>query len=68
LAFGAAAGRRGPAEVVFLEQASGLVSLLVWIAFGMIAVPILLNGVSVTIVMYACSASPWCGCSRLLSP
>jgi NhaP-type Na+/H+ or K+/H+ antiporter len=53
LAFGAAAGRRGPAEVVFLEQASGLVSLLVWIAFGMIAVPILLDGVSVTIVMYA---------------
>ena len=53
LAFGAAAGRRGPAEVVFLEQASGLVSLLVWIAFGMIAVPIMLNGVSVTIVVYA---------------
>jgi len=53
LAFGAAAGRRGPAEVVFLEQASGLVSLLVWIAFGMIAVPILLDGVSVAIVMYA---------------
>jgi NhaP-type Na+/H+ or K+/H+ antiporter len=53
LAFGAAAGRRGPAEVVFLEQASGLVSLLVWIAFGIIAVPIMLNGVSVTIVVYA---------------
>ena len=53
LAFGAAAGRRGPAEVVFLEQASGLVSLLVWIAFGVIAVPILLDGVAVTIVMYA---------------
>jgi hypothetical protein len=28
LAFGATAGRRGPAELVFLEQASGLVSLL----------------------------------------
>ena len=53
LAFGAAAGRRGPAEVVFLEQASGLVSLLVWIAFGIIAVPIMLNGVSVTVVVYA---------------
>jgi NhaP-type Na+/H+ or K+/H+ antiporter len=53
LAFGAAAGRRGPAEVVFLEQTSGLVSLLVWIAFGIIAVPIMLNGVSVTIVVYA---------------
>ena len=53
MAFGAAAGRRGPAEVVFREQASGLVSLLVWIAFGIIAVPIMLNGVSVTIVVYA---------------
>jgi len=53
LAFGAAAGRRGPAEVVFLEQASGLVSLLVWIAFGIVAVPIMLNGVSVTVVVYA---------------
>jgi len=53
LAFGAAAGRRGPAEVVFLEQVSGLVSLLVWAAFGVIAVPIMLNGLTVTIVVYA---------------
>jgi len=53
LAFGAAAGRRGPAEVVFLEQASGLVSLLVWIVFGVIAVPIVLNGVDLTTVLYA---------------
>jgi len=53
LAFGAAAGRRGPAEVVFLEQASGLVSLLVWIVFGVIAVPIVLNGVDLTTMLYA---------------
>ena len=53
LAFGAAAGRRGPAEVVLLEQASGLVSLLVWIAFGVIAVPTVLNGVDLTTVLYA---------------
>ena len=53
LAFGAAAGRRGPAAVVFLEQASGLVSLLVWIVFGVIAVPIVLNGVDLTTVLYA---------------
>jgi NhaP-type Na+/H+ or K+/H+ antiporter len=53
LAFGAAAGRRGPAEVVFLEQASGLVSLLVWIVFGVIAVPIVLNGLDLTTVLYA---------------
>lgn len=53
LAFGAAAGRRGPAEVVFLEQASGLVSLLVWTAFGMIAVPLVLTGLDVVSVVYA---------------
>lgn len=53
LAFGAAAGRRGPAEVVFLEQASSLVSLLVWIAFGVIAVPLVLTGLDAVTVVYA---------------
>lgn len=53
LAFGAAAGRRERAEVVFLEQASGVVSLLVWLGFGMIAVPLVLAGVSVTTVVFA---------------
>ena len=43
LAFGACAGRRGPAELVFLEQMSSLVSLLVWLAFGAIAIPIMLR-------------------------
>jgi NhaP-type Na+/H+ or K+/H+ antiporter len=38
---------------VFLEQASGLVSLLVWIVFGVIAVPIVLNGVDLATVLYA---------------
>ncbi|WP_167138887.1 cation:proton antiporter [Diaminobutyricimonas sp. TR449] len=53
LAFGAVAGRRGPAELVFLEQASALVSLLVWLAFGAIAIPILLDGITPVIVLYA---------------
>jgi len=53
LAFAAAAGRRGPAEVDFLEQASGLVSLLVWLAFGAIAIPIMLGGVDLTVLLYA---------------
>jgi NhaP-type Na+/H+ or K+/H+ antiporter len=53
LAFGAAAGRRGPAELVFLEQASGLVSLLVWLAFGAITVPLVLDRVDVMTVLYA---------------
>jgi NhaP-type Na+/H+ or K+/H+ antiporter len=53
MAFGAAAGRRGPVEVLFLEQASGLVSLLVWIAFGVIAIPIVRGGVDWTTALYA---------------
>jgi len=53
MAFGAAAGRRAPAELVFLEQAAGLVSLLVWIAFGAIAVPIILDGIDLRTVLYA---------------
>ena len=32
-----------PAELVFLEQTSGAVSLLVWLGFGAIAVPILVD-------------------------
>jgi NhaP-type Na+/H+ or K+/H+ antiporter len=51
--FGAAAGRRGPAELVFLEQAGGLVSLLVWFAFGALAIPIMIERVDVRIVLYA---------------
>ncbi len=53
LAFAACAGRRGPAEVRFLEQASGLVSLLVWVAFGAIAIPVMLDGVDLAVVLYA---------------
>ena len=53
LAFGAAAGRRGPAELVFVEQASGVVSLLVWLTFGAIAVPIMLDHLDMTTVFYA---------------
>jgi sodium/hydrogen antiporter len=53
LAFGAAAGRRGPAELVFLEQASGAVSLLVWLSFGAIAVPIMFDRLDWTLLLYA---------------
>ena len=53
LAFGAAAGRRGASEVVFLEQSSGLVSLLVWLAFGAIAVPLVLKSVDAITILYA---------------
>ena len=53
LAFGAAAGRRGPAELAFLEQTSGLVSLLVWLAFGAITVPLVLDRLDLMTVLYA---------------
>lgn len=51
LAFGTCAGQRGPAELVFVEQMGGLVSLLVWLAFGAIAVPTMVeNFVPLTLV------------------
>lgn len=53
MAFGAMAGRRGSTELVFLEQASGLVSLLVWLAFGAIAFPIMFDTADLAIVLYA---------------
>jgi NhaP-type Na+/H+ or K+/H+ antiporter len=53
LAFGAAAGRRGLAELAFTEQAGGLVSLLVWLAFGAIAAPILVDRTDWATVLYA---------------
>ena len=57
LAFGTCAGQRGPAELVFVEQMGGLVSLLVWLAFGAISVPTMLaNFVPLTLVV--CRAQP----------
>lgn len=53
LAFGAVAGRRGPEELHFLEQAGSLVSLLVWLAFGAIASPIILGRPETVGVLYA---------------
>ena len=53
LAFGAVAGPRGQAELVFIEQASGLVSLLVWLAFGAIALPIVAHRLDLTVIGYA---------------
>jgi sodium/hydrogen antiporter len=53
LAFGATAGRRGPAELVFLDQAGGLLSLLVWLAFGALAVPLAVERLDLVIGLYA---------------
>jgi NhaP-type Na+/H+ or K+/H+ antiporter len=53
LAFGAFAGRRAPAELEFLEQMGTLLASLVWIAFGAIAVPIMLDRLDARTILYA---------------
>lgn len=54
LAFGTTAARRERrAELVFLEQTSSAVSLLVWLAFGAIAVPLIVHHFSWSILLYA---------------
>lgn len=53
VAFGATAGRRGEAELVFLEQTSGLASLLVWLSFGVVAIPIMFDDLNAMAVLYA---------------
>ena len=53
LAFGAAAGPRGPAELVFVEETGSLVSLLVWLAFGAIAIPIIQDQMTLEVLVYA---------------
>ena len=53
LAFGTCAGQRGPAELVFVEQMGGLVSLLVWLAFGAISVPTMLANFVPLTLLYA---------------
>jgi NhaP-type Na+/H+ or K+/H+ antiporter len=52
IAFGAAAGRRGPAELAFLEQTGSAVSLLVWLAFGALAVPIVVSHMGWALLLY----------------
>ena len=53
LAFGGIAGRRARDELMFLEQASGLGCLLVWLAFGAIAVPLVPGRIDTLTVLYA---------------
>jgi NhaP-type Na+/H+ or K+/H+ antiporter len=53
LAFGNAAGRGGLKEVFYVEQTAGLVSLLTWLLFGAIAVPIVLEQAGWQTLAYA---------------
>lgn len=53
LAFGTASGRRGRPLVPFVEEAGALVSLLVWLAFGALAVAPAFSDLTWQIVVYA---------------
>jgi len=53
LAFGTASGRGGEPLVPFVEETGALVSLLVWLAFGAVAVAPAVEGLTWQIVLYA---------------
>ena len=53
LAFGTAGGRRGERLVPFVEETGALVSLLVWLAFGAVAVGPAVEGLTWQTVLYA---------------
>ena len=53
LAFGTASGRRGQPLVPFVEETGALVSLLVWLSFGAIAVVPAVEGLDWQIALYA---------------
>ena len=53
LAFGNSAGRGGTKEVYYVEQTAGLVSVLTWLLFGAIGVPIVLDQASWQVAAYA---------------
>jgi NhaP-type Na+/H+ or K+/H+ antiporter len=53
LAYGAIGGQRGARLVPFVEETGALVSLLVWLAFGAIAVAVALQSLTWQVVVYA---------------
>jgi NhaP-type Na+/H+ or K+/H+ antiporter len=53
LAFGSMAGRRGEPLVPFVEETGALVSLLVWLAFGVVAVAPMFEHLTWQLVVYA---------------
>ena len=53
LAFGTAGGRRGEPLVPFVEETGALVSLLVWLAFGAVALVPAIKTLTWPIVLYA---------------
>ncbi len=44
IAFGHIAGPAAPKEVLYVEQTAGLAAVLVWMMFGIVAVPLIVDG------------------------
>ena len=53
LMFGNFGGRSGVQEIFYVEQSAGLVSLLTWLLFGAVAVPILWDEAEWQVAVYA---------------
>ncbi len=53
LAFGTTGGRRGEPLVPFVEETGALVSLLVWLSFGAVAIVPAMKGLTWQLVLYA---------------
>jgi sodium/hydrogen antiporter len=53
LLFGNVAGRGGAKEIFFVEQTAGLISLMTWLLFGAVAVPIAWHEAEWQVVVYA---------------
>ena len=53
IAFGHFAGRGAPQQVFYVEQTAGLASLLVWMTFGVVAVPLVVDAAGWQLLLYA---------------
>jgi NhaP-type Na+/H+ or K+/H+ antiporter len=53
VAFGSVAGRAGPREVRYVEVTAGLASLLVWLLFGAVTLPVVVDALTWQVVLYA---------------
>ncbi len=54
LVFGRLAGRGGEKEVYFVDQSGALASMASWLVFGALAVPVIGDVLSWTVLLYAC--------------
>ena len=53
LVFGNSAGRGGVREVFYVEQTAGFVSVLTWLLFGAVAVPVVVDHTDWRVIVYA---------------